>query len=380
MLNLDIIRNEKDLTKYFYITYEIKSSESVYDAAWNISLGQSIGNPTARSNFETQELIDNHCCVIIRNNNLKKRTGLVEIGFPLANIDFNTDGISQLLCMIMGGQTDINTILKCRAIKIEISDAIISTYFNKPKYGLSGIQNKATAHNKPLFGSILKPKTGITPSILLDMVKELCDGGTDFIKEDEILSNPAICRLEDRIEIISNYIATTNVVYAFCINSDPIHIINRANFVAENGGNGVHINVWSGLGSYKSVRDLNLPLWIHYQSSGSEVMCHPNNAFGYSWELLCQLAVWSGIDSIQAGMWGGYSTDSEDELRGIMKILTDGNVVPVLSCGMTAELIQPIVDKFNTRWLANVGGAVHSHPNGTTAGAKKIRDAIDSIK
>ena len=63
-----------------------------------------------------------------------------------------------------------------------------------------------------------------------------------------------------------------------------------------------------------------------------------------------------------------------------MKVLHDGNVVPALSCGMTAELIPPIVEKFGIDWMANVGGAIHGHADGTLAGARKIRNAIDGLK
>lgn len=378
-MKLDIVHDKKDLSKYFYVTYDVESSNSVYDAAWNICLGQSIGNPSARSVWETQELIDNYCAIMIKNPAFSEKSGVVEIGYPLANIDFDTDGISQLLCIIMGGQVDINSILRCRALKIEIDPTIIDKHFKKPKYGLSGIRQKRNQYNKPLFGSILKPKTGINPTTLLDMTKALVDGGSDFIKEDEILSNPHFCRLEDRVEMISKYISGTDVTYTFCINSDPLHVLDRAKFVADNGGTGIHVNVWSGLGVYKSIRDLDLPLFLHFQKSGDRVFTDVKNPFSLSWQLICQIASWSGVDSIHAGMWGGYLSDSEQELRQTLDILVSRNVVPALSCGMTAELVQPIADKFGVDWMANVGGAVHSHPQGTTAGALKMRQATDAV-
>jgi ribulose-bisphosphate carboxylase large chain len=54
---------------------------------------------------------------------------------------------------------------------------------------LSGFRKLTGQYNKPLFGSIVKPKIGITPEVLLEMVKQMVDGGVDFIKEDEIMSN-----------------------------------------------------------------------------------------------------------------------------------------------------------------------------------------------
>ena len=378
-MTIDIVRDEKELGTYFYVTYEVESTVSVYDAGWNIAVGQSIGNPTKRSVWETDDMIENHCAKIMRSKDFEKKKGRVTIAYPSANIDWDTDGIAHLLCMIQGGQVDIDTIRKCRVVDLEIHPQTIDTYFRKPKYGITGMREYTGNFGKPFFGGIVKPKTGITPQILLEMTKELVEGGVNFIKEDEILSNPNICRLEDRVELISNYLQDKRVVYCFCINSDPAHIENRARFVSQNGGNGVHINVWSGLGSYRTIRNLDLPLFIHYQKSGDKVITGKRNPFGIEWTVLCQIAAMSGVDTIHAGMWGGYLSDPEDEINAYMKVLHDGNVVPALSCGMTAELIPPIVEKFGVDWMANVGGAIHGHPDGTLAGARKIRNAIDAL-
>jgi ribulose-bisphosphate carboxylase large chain len=378
-MTMDIYQDYKDLDNYYYVLYQITSSTTVREAAYDLAVGQSVGNPSMRSVWETPQMIEDYCCKILQGPDLDKPTGLVEIGFPLANIDWATDGVAQLVCMIMGGNTDIDRIRRCRALSLEFSPAYVAANFQKPKYGLSGFRQLTGQYNKPLFGGIVKPKTGITPQQLLDITKQLVDGGVDFIKEDEIMSNPAICRLEDRVELISKYIHNTKVVYCFCINADPAYIVPRAKFVAQNGGRGVHINVWSGLGSYKSIRDLDLPLYIHYQKSGDKVFTHQQNYFSISWQLCCQLAAWCGVDTIHAGMWGGYLSDPETELRMTMKILTDGNVTPALSCGLTADLIPPIVEKFGVDWLANSGGGIHSHPLGTVAGARQIRQSVDKI-
>jgi ribulose-bisphosphate carboxylase large chain len=378
-LSIDLVRNEKDIARYFYVTYDVESTVSVYDAGWNIAVGQSIGNPTKRSVWETDEMLEDYCAKIMDSPDFKKKKGLVTIAYPNANIDWDTDGISQLLCIMQGGQVDIDSIKRCRVVGLEINPQVIANHFKRPAHGITGMREFTNNFSKPFFGGIVKPKTGITPQTLLDLTKQLVEGGVNFIKEDEILSNPNICRLQDRVELISNYIQGKNVVYSFCINSDPAYIVDRARFVSQNGGNGVHVNVWSGLGSYRSIRNADLGLFIHYQKSGDKVITGKNNPFGIEWTVLCQLAAISGVDTIHAGMWGGYLSDPEDEITAYMKILHDGNVVPALSCGMTAELIPPIVEKFGNDWMANVGGAIHSDPGGTRAGALKIRRAIDAL-
>ena len=99
----------------------------------------------------------------------------------------------------MGGHLDIDIIKKCRLIQLEIPKNVEKNFL-KPKFGISEIRKFTNQYDKPLFGSIIKPKTGISPETLLDMVKQMVEGGVDFIKEDEIMSNPIFSRLEKELK------------------------------------------------------------------------------------------------------------------------------------------------------------------------------------
>ena len=373
-------RDEINQEDYFIATYEMTSSATLKDAAWNLAIGQSVGNPNIRNEWETDYLFETHSCIILAvEEQLQSLThGFVEIAFPIINTDWDSDGISHLLCQLMGGHVDIDIITKCRLVKLELPKNVIN-HFKGPKYGLSGFRKLTNQYNKPLFGAIVKPKTGITPTILLDMVNQLVDGGVDFIKEDEIMSNPICCPLDKRVDIISNYLAqqSRKVVFCHTVNCDPHIIVDRIKRVHELGGNGVHINVFSGLGVYNSIRKLDLPLFLHFQKSGDKVFTDASHRFSISWTVICQLATLMGVDTIQTGMIGGYSNDNFDELADSMRILQEGNTTPVLSCGMHPGLINRINDKVGVDYMANVGGAIHGHPGGTLDGTKAMRQAIN---
>lgn len=365
------------------VTYYIETHSNIGDlkqAAWSLAIGQSVGNPNLRNRWENDELFELSSCVIYHEESelVGKYHGTVTIGFPKINTDWNGDGISHLLCQLMGGQLDIDVFKICRLKNIQFPKDVESQFLG-PRQGITGIRKFVNRYDKPLSGAIVKPKTGMAPSTLADMVKELIDGGVDFIKEDEILSNPAFCRLEDRVELISKIVNNCGrgVIYCFCINGDHHTILDRAKFVADHGGNGVHINFWSGLGVYNSIRRLDLPLFIHYQKSGDKILTDKRNPFGIDWSVLCDLAGLCGVDTIHAGMWGGYLSDDVDDLKLTMKTLHDRNVLPALSCGMHPGIVNPTAEKFGTNFLANCGGAVHSHPSGTLAGALAMRQAID---
>lgn len=373
-----IFRNEIDPDKYIIVKYYLQARTNLRDSSWELAIGQSVGNPNTRSRWETDALFENHSCIVKGSETeLERRgSGIVEIGFPVVNIDWDTDGISQFLCFIMGGQTDIDNTLACHVLDVTFPKSIETKFF-KPSFGLSGFRKFTGVYDKPLFGGIIKPKTGISSDTLLNMVKEMVEGGVNFIKEDEILSNPAFCRIEERVPKIMKYLEGKSVIYSVCINADHAYILDRVKRVHELGGNSVHVNFWAGLGVYKSIRELNLPIFLHVQKSGSKILTHVDNKFRISWYVFCKLCAVMGVDSIHAGMLGGYSDDNPEEMKSVMEMLLSYDVTPVLSCGMNPGLVGYVNERIGTNYMANVGGALHGHPSGTYSGCLAMRQAID---
>lgn len=373
-----IFKNKEDINQrdYFFVTYFLQSKTTLKDAAWNLAIGQSVGNPNVRNEWETDELFDNHSCIVVNNDNLEEKSGTVVIAFPVINIDFDTDGVSHLLVNIMGGQLDIDIIEKCHVKDILFPEQVLSK-FKGPKFGIQGIREFTGVQDKPVLGSIIKPKTGITPQVLLEMVKELVEGGVNFIKEDEILSNPSFCKIEDRVPLIMDYLKDKQVIYSVSIHADYPYILDRVKQVHELGGNSVHVNFWCGLGVYKAIRDLDLPIFLHFQKSGDKIFTNRNHDFYIDWIVVCKLAALMGVDFIHAGMIGGYYKWEEEETVDAVKVLNRLGTMPALSCGFHPGLTDWVTSKVGNDYMANVGGAIHGHPNGTVAGATAMRQSID---
>ena len=375
---VNIFREKYDVEKYFLVTYNLKSKTNLRDGSWNLAIGQSVGNPNVRNQWESDELFENHSCLVIGSEeDLKtKSEGIVKIAFPTINIDFKTDGISHLLVNIMGGQMDIDNILKCQVLDIDFPKCVENLFLG-PKFGISGIREFTKSYDKPLFGAIVKPKTGISAQTLLEMVKELVEGGVNFIKEDEILSDPSFCTIEERVPLIMDYLKDKNVIYSVSIHSDFPYLLDRVKKVYELGGNSVHVNFWCGIGAYKAIRELNLPIFIHFQKSGDKILTNKNHDFHIDWRVISKLAGMMGVDFIHAGMIGGYYKWEEEEVFDSVEILRKYNVMPALSCGFQPGLTNWVTSKIGTDYMANVGGAIHGHPGGTISGAKAMRQSID---
>ena len=129
---MDIFVQNIDTSKYFIATYDVKSTDSVKQAAYEIAVGQSIGNPSCRSLWETTDMYENYLCKIIGYpDELEKlKEGIVNIAFPIANINWKTDGISHLLCTVMGGQVDIKGITHCRLVDLKLPNSVILRQVN----------------------------------------------------------------------------------------------------------------------------------------------------------------------------------------------------------------------------------------------------------
>jgi ribulose 1,5-bisphosphate carboxylase large subunit-like protein len=383
IFNTSIEKQENVIATYF-----LESKTTLEKAAWELAIGQSVGNPNVRNAWETDELFIKYSCKILHNKEeLQSNKGIVNIAFPIINTNWEEDGISHLLCQLMGGQMDIDNITKCHLLKIDIPDKIVRKYFKKPKQGIEKIRQYTKCFNKPLLGGIVKPKTGISPQVLLEMVQQMVEGGVNFIKEDEILSNPIFCPIEERVPLIMNYLKQREtegkdpVIYCVCINADSPYLLKRVQQVYNLGGNGIHVNFWCGMSSYLSIRKLTesfeRPFFIHFQKSGDKILTSKTHDYHIDWKVICELAGLSGVDFIHAGMWGGYMSDDENDLKEVLKILHHHRVIPALSCGMHPGIVQNIIKIFGNDFMANCGGSIHGHPGGSKAGAKAMKDAIN---
>ena len=385
MIDNYLFKRDVNPGEHIIATYYVESEEFL-KAAKAIAIGQSIGNPEVRTERDTPEILENNLAKIIgAPEDFKSRTsGVVKIAYPLENFG-EGDGVTQLLCTLMGGQMDIDSITGCRLEEVELSSEYLCQY-SGPKFGMQNIKERAGAISRPLLGGIVKPKTGITVSELEGLVRELLEGEVDFIKEDEILGNPSVCPYDERVPriagLVNEYAAKQGreIFYAPCINSDFPEFLRRAELASESGAKAIHLNFHAGLGAYNTLRQADLESAIFFQKSGDKVLTGTGNRFSIAWPVVCTLARISGADFIHAGMWGGYLSDSFENLSRVMENLKGGEnyfaTVPSLSCGSNPGLVDTTRYNFGDDLMMNVGGAIQGHPAGTTAGAVAMRQAM----
>ena len=94
----------------YKVTYKI-DSDNIEAAAHAIAIGQSIGNPSIRTEYDNH----GHAAEIL---SIEKNE--VVIGYQYKNLNSVRD-VAQMLCTIQGGQSDINVMTSCRIVDIKIN-------------------------------------------------------------------------------------------------------------------------------------------------------------------------------------------------------------------------------------------------------------------
>ena len=86
---LTSIERERCVIAKYYIEIYTEFG-SLRDAAWSLAIGQSVGNPRVRNQWETDELFETSSCVIYEDEKslMNKDKGIIEIGFPHINTDW----------------------------------------------------------------------------------------------------------------------------------------------------------------------------------------------------------------------------------------------------------------------------------------------------
>lgn len=355
--------------KRYTVTYEVDGPD-IPKIAHEIAIGQSIGNPNIRSEIENSPNIKDYAA------NIESIDGnIVKISFN--RNAFIWPNVNQLMCIIMGGHTDILGVDRCRVLDIDIE---IKT--DGPVLGMSGWKDRLDAHNRPLFGAIIKPKSGLNMEQYMSIVKDMVYGGADFIKEDEIMAHNLYLPLEKRVEAVEHLknISGWKGFFAYCINADPMELIANIKKIyyhtcTPNVIGGCHINFWSGLGAYTSARGFDIA--THYQRSGIRILTDPSNKYSLAWPVLVKLGCMAGVDSMHVGMLGGYypEGESEEETLEAIKICQKYDVIPSLSCGMNPVLAREIKERIGNNWMASVGGWLHTGDSLI----KKVKEMSESL-
>ena len=307
----------------------------------------------------------------------------LRLSWPLTNVG---PSLPHLIATIAGNLYELQHVAALRLIDIELPEAFFYAYPG-PAYGMHGTRFLTQVYERPLIGTIIKPSIGLSPQGIAEMVDQLCAGGIDFIKDDELQGDGPVCPFDERVRAVMPVIrrhaerSGRKVMYAFNLTGDLDEMRRRHDLVYELGGSCVMLSLNSvGLAGFSAFRK-HARLPIHAHRNGWGYLCR--NWSYVAWQRLWRLA---GADHMHVnGIDNKFQESNQSVIASARECLTPMfphkpcTVMPVFSSGQSAKQAPRTFQELgSTDLIYLAGGGLLAHPGGIVAGIAALRQAWDA--
>jgi ribulose-bisphosphate carboxylase large chain len=319
---------------------------------------------------------------------IDKKKKEIKIAYPYDL--FEEGNMPQILSSIAGNIFGMKLVKGIKLQRIGFPSGLVSS-FPGPLYGIQGIRKKLGIYNRPLLGTIIKPKLGLNEKQHAKVAYSAWIGGCDIVKDDENLSSLNFNKFNKRI--IETLKARNKAeketgekkVYMPNVTASVSEMIKRAKFVKAHGGRYIMVDIitcgWSSLQELRKANQ-DLKLIIHAHRAGyaalSRIPYH-----GMSMMVIAKIARLIGVDQLHVGTAVGKMFEDKKEVlencdilrRKIGKLNT---TMPVASGGLNPLDIPALLKIFGKDCIIQMGGGIHGHPMGTVCGARAARQALEA--
>jgi ribulose-bisphosphate carboxylase large chain len=311
---------------------------------------------------------------------------VVKIAYPIEL--FELANMPNILSSVAGNVFGLKALKNLRLLDIQMPKNLVES-FKGPNYGIAGIRKLLKVPERPLVGTIIKPKLGLNTKDHAKVAYDSWSGGCDIVKDDENLSSQKFNPFEDRVveTLESRDRAQQETgerkVYMVNITSETNLMLKRAQSVINQGGEYVMVDIltcgWSAL---QTLRDQNYKLVIHAHRAGHAAFTK-NPKHGVAMRPIVIVARVIGVDQLHVGTVVGKMSETKAEvLENIDACKAELGglkpVLPVASGGLHPRLVPALLETFGNDVVIQAGGGIHGHPDGTVAGAKAMRQAVDA--
>jgi len=322
----------------------------------------------------------------------------VEIAYP--NELFEKGNIPNILSSVAGNIFGMKIVKNLRLEDIKIPEGILDS-FKGPKYGIKGIRDMLKVKERPLLGTIIKPKLGLKTKDHARVAYEAWYGGCDLVKDDENLASQKFNKFEERLartlEMANKAEEQTGEKKGYLINvtAETKEMMRRAQLVEDLGGKFVMVDVITeGFGALQTLREADFNLAIHAHRAMHAALTR-NKRHGISMMVLADLCRLIGVDTLHIGTVIGKLEGSLKEVSEIEEEI-EGRIVKkskerlaqnwrkikptlaVSSGGLHPGHVPYLMKHLGKDLVIQMGGGIHGHPKGTLRGAIAARQAIES--
>ncbi|NPV50413.1 MAG: ribulose-bisphosphate carboxylase [Candidatus Methanofastidiosum sp.] len=362
--------------------------------------------------------------------------GLVWIAYPWRLFD-RGGNVQNILTYIVGNVLGMKEVSALKLLDVWFPPAMLEQY-DGPSYTLDDMRKYLNVYDRPILGTIIKPKMGLTSAEYAEAAYDFWVGGGDFVKNDEPQANQDFCPYDKMVknvkEAMDKAVKETGEkkVHSFNVSAadfdtmiERCELIRNAGF--EPGSYAFLIDgITAGWMAVQTLRRKYPDVFIHFHRAAHGAFTRPENPIGFSVLVLSKFARLAGASGIHTGTAGvGKMKGSpEEDIVAAVNILhfkdkghffeqewskifendkdsvalaqadTAHHVIleddswrgmkkccPIISGGLNPTLLKPFIDVMgNIDFITTMGAGCHAHPRGTTAGAKALVQACEAYQ
>ncbi|MDD4222744.1 MAG: RuBisCO large subunit C-terminal-like domain-containing protein, partial [Candidatus Methanomethylophilus sp.] len=187
---------EIDRDAYVVCKYRVTTDLPIEKAAGAIAAEQSTGTWTGISTLK-DDVFDRYAGRVTAIDG-----NMVTIAYPEEDFSIRVGAIPQVLSIISGNLFGLGVLKGVRLEDVTFPKGILKQY-KGPKFGDAGLRKILDRPKKPLVGTIVKPKIGLSPKDTAAYIYEAGSGGLTNSKDDETLVDQRFCPIEDRTKAVA---------------------------------------------------------------------------------------------------------------------------------------------------------------------------------
>jgi len=379
-INLKYKPDRNDLIADFYV--EPARGATLKDACENIAGESSIGTWTDLTTMKP-EIPRRLAPSVFR---ITKKTREIKIAYPQDL--FEAGSIPQLMSSIAGNIFGMKAVRNLRLQNIDFPGGLMNS-FKGPRFGISGVRKIIKVKNRPLVGTIVKPKLGLNEKEHAKVAYESWVGGLDLVKSDENLTSQKFNRFEKRVtETLklrerAEQETGEKKLYVENVIAETEEMLRRAKFIRDNGGRVAMVDIISaGWSALQTLRNQDLDLILHAHRAGHAALDR-NPEHGISMVVIAKIARLIGVDQLHIGTADIGKMSQDDDVIALERVLRDELYhlkpsFPIASGGLHPGMTPKLVERMGRDVILQYGGGCHGHPDGTRAGAMAIRQSLEA--
>lgn len=376
---------------YVIATYKVfgVTTENAIEKFGNFAVGQTVGTWIKVPGI-TDEMIEKYQARVLEFEllgEIPECIFLLKVAFPTKNY---AGSFAAMLTGILGN--DVSTSLEVKLDNLEfVNNGLIDIGYKKNISPIEKLRNITGVWNRPLILNMIKPCIGFDAETGARFFKEVALGGVDLVKDDELLTNPDYCLVQERIKSYQKAsdeayeVTGKRTIYVPNITDQPSKMREHAKFAIETGVKACLINfVFTGMDAFAEIcREFDDKLFIigHYAGVGvlQGERCGVSNKVNLG--ILPRIA---GADAVMT-MYSKI-TDTKGRMEYYQNIQQQMSSIPgthkfvtTVGGGITPLDIPEIALELGSDVIIGIGGAIQGHSMGTTAGAKAVMDAVEAF-